>query len=61
MWIHSEKEGRTISESDWMLLAENSDLFSVSEIQQASTPRDGDDDPIRLWTDDYSNLFQVLK
>jgi hypothetical protein len=44
-----------------MLLAWNSSLLGRPEIIKASTPMLSAARPDRLWTDDYSNLFHVLK
>jgi SAM-dependent methyltransferase len=45
--------------SRWVLISENADLFKAPGI--AVIARDLRKTPgIRLWTDDYSNLFQVL-
>ena len=47
--------------SIWMLLARDPALLENSAIARASTPMSGYSTAIRLWTDDYSNLFQILK
>ena len=47
--------------SIWMLLARDPALLENSAIARASTPMSGYGTAIRLWTDDYSNLFQILK
>ena len=59
-WIQSHGDGLVSADSDWMLLSEgelpkgsvtSSPALSVATV----SPR------FRPWTDDYSNLFQVLK
>ena len=47
--------------SIWMLLARGPALLENSAIARASTPLSGYKTSIRLWTDDYSNLFQILR
>jgi hypothetical protein len=59
-WLHAPREGRIGGPSDWMLVACNRALLDVPEIAAAITARQPDGPDIRLWTDDYSNLFQVL-
>jgi hypothetical protein len=47
--------------SIWMPMARDPALLENSAIARASTPMSGYKTAIRLWTDDYSNLFQILK
>ena len=47
--------------SHWILLARNPALLEVPAIQERSVDLRGYSTDIRLWTDDYSNLFQILK
>lgn len=49
------------SSSTWMLLTRDRRALEVSEIAQAASPRDPGASRARVWTDDYSNLFQALK
>ncbi len=60
-WVHSSGDGRTVSESDWMLLSQDSDLPNSALTAKPSILKEAHLPAIRLWTDDYSNLFQVLK
>lgn len=53
--------GPAISRSIWVLLARDPVLLAAPSIQARATPMDGFSTDIRLWTDDYSNLFQILK
>jgi hypothetical protein len=51
-WIRASGDGRISSDSDWMLLS------------YGTLPKSGDISAIRsvgLWTDDYSNLLQLLR
>ena len=48
------------SRSDWILLSANKALLEAPQLAEAATPippRPG----LRLWTDDFNNLVQVLK
>jgi hypothetical protein len=45
----------------WILLARDETLFSVPAIRANADRLAGYTTRTRLWTDDYSNLFQVLK
>ncbi|MHC4645311.1 MAG: spermidine synthase [Planctomycetota bacterium] len=47
--------------SDWMLLTRNEDFLKLQPIQQAASEPESDLDRIRMWTDDYVNLFQLLR
>jgi hypothetical protein len=44
-----------------MLLARDPALLNVPAIQSRATPMQDYTPHVRLWTDDYSNLFQILK
>lgn len=46
--------------SDWVLLSRSQEPFTAREVTQAASPLSADRE-IRLWTDDYSNLLQVLR
>jgi hypothetical protein len=45
----------------WILLTNNDKFLTNPEVLQLSIPRGNDSQIIRPWTDDYSNLFQILK
>ena len=47
--------------SEWVLLTHDPSLFEIPAIKSLAISFDGYSSPIRLWTDDYSNLFQILK
>ena len=49
------------SPSIWMLLSPEPALLEVPEIISRSYPIEEHKTGIRIWTDDYSNLFQILK
>jgi spermidine synthase len=60
-YIDSSAVGDLAWGSSWMLLAQNPKILQQPEIAKATTPRNLNDYHSRLWTDDYSNLFQILK
>lgn len=47
--------------STWVLLTRNASLLQTPELQERMASLDDFPKNIRLWTDDYSNLFQILK
>jgi hypothetical protein len=47
--------------SEWVLLARDPALLNVPAIARQAEPLPPQRPEIRLWTDDYSNLFQILK
>ena len=47
--------------SVWILLARDEAVFAVPAIREKADPLVGYSTRIRLWTDDYSNLLQVIK
>lgn len=47
--------------SNWLLLTYNKKLFEIPAISKAIYIDNKQSKEIALWTDDYSNLFQVLK
>jgi len=47
--------------TEWLLLARDPDLLENPAIRSHSDPLIGYSTDLPLWTDDYSNLFQILK
>ena len=47
--------------SHWILLARDPVLLQVPAIQENTVDLSGYSTTLKLWTDDYSNLFQILK
>jgi hypothetical protein len=45
----------------WMLLAHDASLLAIPDLKAHATPMEGYVSPAMLWTDDYSNLFKILK
>jgi spermidine synthase len=54
-------EGKDTFSSEWILLTRNPALLEIPEIKSHAISFEGYSSPIKLWTDDYSNLFQILK
>jgi len=47
--------------SHWILLTRDPALLEIPAVQEHSVDMNGYSTNIKLWTDDYSNLFQILK
>ena len=47
--------------SHWILLSRDPALLEIPAIQKRSVDLSGYSTNVKLWTDDYSNLFQILK
>jgi hypothetical protein len=47
--------------TEWLLLTRDPSLLQIPAIRDHSESFDGYNTSIRLWTDDYSNLFQILR
>jgi spermidine synthase len=47
--------------SHWILLARDPALFEPPALQERGVDLSGYSTDLKLWTDDYSNLFQILK
>jgi hypothetical protein len=56
-----EKDNPGAFQSIWVLLTRNSKLFDAPELRDKLDHMIGFSTDIRLWTDDYSNLVQILK
>ena len=48
------------STSDWVLLSDSAEALAAPQIAEASEPVKPRDD-WKMWTDDFNNIFQVLK
>jgi hypothetical protein len=55
-----QSEGPLVKPSDWIILARNSSVIGRAEFTSRLKPLDSRR-TVWLWTDDYSNLFQILK
>src|SRR5438034_1371714 len=60
-YIHTRPDAHVTSESDWVLAARDRTVLDLPEVARASTPRDQHLALEPLWTDDYSNLFRILR
>lgn len=58
--VHSDLDDKMTEQNDWVLLARNRKVLSKPEISRNLKPLSSAR-KVRLWTDDYSNLFQILK
>jgi hypothetical protein len=47
--------------TDWLLLARDPALLDIPAIGDRADRMEGYGTTVKLWTDDYSNLFQILK
>ena len=58
--VDTEDEANDVFGSTWVLVTSSPDFFDKPLLKSAavSVPQPGH---VRMWTDDYSNLFQILK
>ncbi len=59
--INNSGDGVITYPSEWILLARDPALLTNPAITSHATPMNDYVSHIRLWTDDYNNLFQILK
>jgi len=59
-FVHVDEKDVVDWSSDWVLLAHNDKVLGQPEISARLEPRDRVP-RVRPWTDDYSNLFQLIK
>jgi len=53
-------DGKISGQSSWVLLSRDKDLLELFSSQTPTSSRQAAPRVVRLWTDDYSDLFQVL-
>ena len=58
--VNEDDQTNGIYRSSWVLMAGSSDFFAAPQIESVAE-RLPSEAPMRLWTDDYSNLFEILK
>jgi hypothetical protein len=58
-FVH-DPAGLLTEPSDWILLARSDEVLGQPEVSKQLQSLDSQR-KVRLWTDDYSNLFQILK
>jgi len=49
------------TQSDWVLVSRDARALQAKEIEEAGAEAAEDRESLRTWTDDYSNLVQILK
>ncbi len=59
--IEDPGDGHYTTTSTWVLLAHDPAVLAVPAISSRAKPMAGYTTSLRLWTDEYSNLFQILK
>lgn len=59
--IHHPSDGPHSFTSRWVLLSAEEDFLLIPQIAAARSPVPPSLPSVRLWTDDYSNLFQVIR
>jgi len=59
--IHTSGDGNVVSESIWVLLSQDGKLLDSLSNSKESNSNEAHRPGVRFWTDDYSNLFQVLR
>ncbi len=59
-YFHASNDPPFNGMSDWVLLTRNKEVLTAPAIAEATVPH-SEFTPPPLWTDDYSNLFQVLR
>jgi len=57
----ADESDPSAAQSVWVLLTRNAELLEAPAIANRASPLTGFRRDIRLWTDDYSNLIQLLK
>jgi len=60
VWIRDDGESALASRSDWVLVSNNRALLASTRIADAATPIEVHKE-WRVWTDDFNNLFEVLR
>jgi SAM-dependent methyltransferase len=56
-----DEEGVADSGSEWLLVTRNRDFLQLPSVASASSPVTPPGPEIRVWTDQYSNLFQIMR
>jgi hypothetical protein len=59
--IEDPGDGLYTRPSTWVLLSRDSAVLNAPAITSRATPMAGYTTSIHLWTDEYSNLFQIMK
>ncbi|MEC5385748.1 spermidine synthase [Uliginosibacterium sp. H3] len=59
-FIHDENDNPALRNTDWILVARNPAVLAQDAIRKASSPLEPMP-ALGVWTDDFNNLFEVLK
>lgn len=59
--IRTEGDGKLVFPSDWALMSRDKTILGLPAITSRAVPLENYSTKILLWTDDFSNLFQILK
>jgi len=59
--IVNSKDGKVTSSSRWGLLSRNPAALRFGRLERRAEPPAGEGAPSVLWTDDYSNLFRLVR
>ncbi|HKU84974.1 MAG TPA: fused MFS/spermidine synthase [Casimicrobiaceae bacterium] len=60
VWIKDDTSDSLASRSDWVLVSRNHELLAKPRIAEAARPIEPRPD-VGVWTDDFNNLFQVIR
>ncbi|HEY8624322.1 MAG TPA: hypothetical protein VIM74_10710, partial [Casimicrobiaceae bacterium] len=58
--VADEGDEGMVSRSDWVLLSDREASLQVPQIAEAASPVPTREN-LRLWTDDFNNIVQILK
>ena len=61
VWIHDDGDDVLASRSDWVLVSNNRRAAREAADRRSGDARSSARPDWRLWTDDFNNLFQVLR
>jgi hypothetical protein len=59
-WLHSQGDRRATTDSDWVLISASNNISWSNATDRGSAGRADSVRSIRPWTDDFSNLIQIL-
>ncbi|WP_286264866.1 spermidine synthase [Thalassotalea atypica] len=61
VYFKSEANDENTNDAEWVLITNNQQFLSTYKVKKLITPWPESSNKTLLWTDDYSNLFSVLK
>jgi hypothetical protein len=59
--VHSDGDGRTTLPNDWILVSSGKNAVKMNGAVQPSNPPAADVRTIHPWTDNHSNLIQIVR